>query len=77
MNLLLKIGLGGFALIVTAALFGPFLAPFAPEHMDITRELLPPGSGAVLGTGVNGIDVFSWVLTALQSASPSASRSCS
>ena len=30
--------------------------------MDITRELLPPGSGAVLGTGVNGIDVFSWVL---------------
>ena len=62
MNLLLKIGLGGFALIVTAALFGPFLAPFAPEHMDITRELLPPGSGAILGTGVNGIDVFSWVL---------------
>ncbi|MEE2835709.1 MAG: ABC transporter permease [Myxococcota bacterium] len=62
MNLLLKIGLGGFALIVTAALLGPFLAPFAPEHMDITRELLPPGSGAVLGTGVNGIDVFSWVL---------------
>ena len=62
MNLLLRIGLSGLALIVGAALIGPILAPFSPEHMDITRELLPPGEGSVLGTGVNGIDVFSWVL---------------
>jgi len=62
MNLLLKIGLTGLALIVGAAIIGPILAPFSPEHMDITRELLPPGDGSILGTGVNGIDVFSWVL---------------
>jgi peptide/nickel transport system permease protein len=62
MNLLLKLGLAGFTLLLSAALIGPFLAPYSVAYMDISRELLSPGDGNLLGTGVNGIDVLSWLL---------------
>lgn len=61
-NRLLAFGLTGTVLLVLAAVIGPILAPQGPHEIDITRELLAPGSGAPLGTGVNGIDVLSWLL---------------
>ena len=62
MNLLLKFGLAGLALLVGGAIFGPLFAPQGPEAIDITRELLGPNAHNLLGTGVNGTDVLSWVL---------------
>ncbi len=62
MNLLLKLGLSGLAVLVIAAVLGPLLAPHSAAHLDISRELLGPGGGHWLGTGVNGTDVLSWVM---------------
>jgi peptide/nickel transport system permease protein len=61
-NVLLKLGLAGMTLVVLAALLGPFLAPGGPNVIALDKELLPPGVGGVLGTGVNGIDVLTWLL---------------
>jgi len=61
-NLLLRIGLGGLSILLVAAVIGPFIAPSSAHDIDITRELLAPGEGGLLGTGVNGVDVLSWLL---------------
>ncbi|MFB1479376.1 ABC transporter permease [Corallococcus sp. RDP092CA] len=47
---------------VFTALFAPWLSPHAPDAIDLTRELSPPTSGHLLGTGENGIDVLTHVL---------------
>ena len=59
---LLRLGIAGTLLVVSAALLGPLLAPYGPHEIDITRELMSPTVAGGLGTGVNGIDVWSWLL---------------
>ena len=59
---LLRVGLTGTLLVVSAAYLGPIFAPYGPHEIDITRELMSPEMAGGLGTGVNGIDVFSWLL---------------
>ena len=59
---LLRVGLTGTLLVVLAAILGPIFAPYGPHEIDITRELMSPEMAGGLGTGVNGIDVFSWLL---------------
>jgi peptide/nickel transport system permease protein len=45
-----------------AALLAPWLSPHDPRAVDLARELLPPGPGAPLGTGENGVDLLSALL---------------
>jgi peptide/nickel transport system permease protein len=54
--------LGAILIYAAAALLAPLLAPHDPRAVDLARELLPPGPGAWLGTGENGIDVLSAIL---------------
>lgn len=50
------------ALVVLAALFGPLLAPFPYDAMDIMARLAPPGAEHWLGTDEFGRDVLSRML---------------
>ncbi|MBM65467.1 MAG: peptide ABC transporter permease [Myxococcales bacterium] len=59
---LLRVGIAGTLLVLLAAVLGPWLAPYGPQDIDITRELMAPSLAGGLGTGVNGIDVWSWLL---------------
>ena len=60
-------GLGLIAVVVAAAMFAPWLAPFAPEQQNfdgLTLEgaPLPPGGAYLLGTDLLGRDLFSRLL---------------
>ena len=60
-------GLGLIAVVVAAAIFAPWLAPFAPEQQNfdgLTLEgaPLPPGGAYLLGTDLLGRDLFSRLL---------------
>ncbi len=49
-------------LLVVAALLAPVITPYDPVHLDLTRRLLPPGPGHLMGTDALGRDMFSRVI---------------
>ncbi len=54
--------LGGtiIAAMVLMALFAPYLSPYHPYEMDVTKRLRPPGTpGYILGADESGRDIFS------------------
>ncbi|MBM4251296.1 MAG: ABC transporter permease [Deltaproteobacteria bacterium] len=55
----------GMAVIVTftvAALLAPWLAPTAPDEIDIAMRLMPPGPGGLLGRDLTGGSVLTAML---------------
>lgn len=50
------------AIVIAAALFAPWVAPYAPEQQDITRRLQPPSAAYWFGTDGFGRDVLTRVL---------------
>ena len=48
------------------ALVSPYVVPYAPEQIDVTKRLLPPSSEHWLGTDMLGRDVFSRLLVGSQ-----------
>ncbi len=58
------VALGGFGLIVLAAIFGPTLAPYDPLLTNASNALQPPSAEYWFGTDQLGRDVFSRVLVA-------------
>lgn len=63
-NPITAIAFGLFALIVTVAVFGPYLAPYDPMESNASRALQPPNWQHWFGTDNLGRDVFSRVLVA-------------
>jgi peptide/nickel transport system permease protein len=61
-----KMALLGSTIIVTItlmAIFAPYLSPYNPYEMDITKRLRPPGTpGYLLGADESGRDIFSRLL---------------
>jgi peptide/nickel transport system permease protein len=49
-------------LFVGSALFAPWLAPTAPDDMDIALRLTPPGAEDLLGRDINGGSVLTAML---------------
>lgn len=58
------VALGGFCVIVLAAIFGPSLAPYDPLQTNATNALQAPSLAHWFGTDQLGRDVFSRVLVA-------------
>ncbi len=56
------VGYGLSALFVALAIVGPVLAPFPEGALDLAHELEGPSGRHWLGTGENGIDLFSALL---------------
>ena len=54
--------LAWLTLVVAGAALAPWLAPEGPLEADTSRSLLPPGSGAALGTDLFGRDVLTRLL---------------
>jgi peptide/nickel transport system permease protein len=61
-SLSLKVGVSIMALIVLAAIFAPWIAPFDPNEQDFNAILMPPNLTHLFGTDVLGRDIFSRVL---------------
>ncbi|TYB88649.1 ABC transporter permease [Oceaniovalibus sp. ACAM 378] len=59
---LVAIGAAFLTLIVTFAVFAPWIAPFGPDAIDPVNRLLPPGGGHLMGTDHFGRDTFSRVV---------------
>ncbi len=59
---LVAIGAAFLTLIVTFAIFAPWIAPFGPDAIDPVNRLLPPGGGHLMGTDHFGRDTFSRVV---------------
>lgn len=58
-------GLSVLLTVIVLALLAPFIAPTAPDEMDIALRLKPPGFGALadlLGRDLNGGSVFTSML---------------
>jgi len=53
---------GLLALVALAALFAPLLAPYAPDHVELSSAYLGPSSGHLLGTDASGRDILSRLL---------------
>ena len=45
--------------VVAAAVFAPWVAPFDPYAIDLTNVMAPPGGDNLLGTDSNGRDILS------------------
>ena len=45
--------------VVLAATFAPWVAPFDPYDIDLTNTMAPPGGNNLLGTDSNGRDILS------------------
>ena len=58
------IGLAILAVVGTAAVFAPLLAPYDPDAMSIRNRLTPPGAEWWLGTDEFGRDTFSRLIYA-------------
>ncbi len=44
--------------VIVGAAVIPYLAPEGPQAMDLSRAMLPPGRGGLLGTDFMGRDIF-------------------
>jgi peptide/nickel transport system permease protein len=62
----LSVGLGVVGLLVLAALFAPYIAPYPPNQVNIIASLQPPSWQHWMGTDFVGRDVFSRVLFGLR-----------
>jgi peptide/nickel transport system permease protein len=51
---------------ILVAVVSPYLAPYPPEALDVTKRLLPPSSEHWLGTDLLGRDVLSRLLVGSQ-----------
>jgi peptide/nickel transport system permease protein len=58
-----QIGLPLVSVFALAALMGPWIAPFAPHAIDLAHDLEGPSRHHWLGTGDNGVDVLSVLLS--------------
>lgn len=47
------------SLVVLAAIFAPWVAPFDPYAINLTNVMAPPGGDNLLGTDSNGRDILS------------------
>lgn len=56
------IGILVVVLLISAAIFAPFLAPYDPAEQDIFKQLMPPSSENWFGTDNFGRDIFSRLL---------------
>lgn len=59
-----RYGLAGLGAVIVliwlfVAIAAPLIAPYAPDAVDVTARLLPPGQGHLLGTDELGRDVLS------------------
>lgn len=59
------LSLACFALLVLAAVFAPFLAPYAPSD-PVHMPYASPGDGGLLGADSLGRDMFSRILHGLR-----------
>jgi peptide/nickel transport system permease protein len=53
------VAFGFLVLLVIVAVFAPLVAPYDPNHSDLTAIFQPPGHGHLLGTDEIGRDVLS------------------
>ena len=51
---------------ILVAIVSPYVVPYPPEALDVTKRLLPPSSEHWLGTDLLGRDVFSRLLVGAQ-----------
>ncbi len=49
-------------LLVLLALLAPVISPYNPVQIDLTRRLLPPGPGHLMGTDALGRDMLSRII---------------
>jgi peptide/nickel transport system permease protein len=63
-----RIGIVMLGLFILVGIFGPWLAPYDPEHGDINARFLPISSAHWLGTDQNGVDTLSQLLWGARSA---------
>ncbi|MEV7009480.1 ABC transporter permease [Streptosporangium sp. NPDC051022] len=61
---LIRVGSALLILVVAAALLAPLLSSWGPEEIDSAASLAAPGGAHLLGTDLNGMDVWSRVLHA-------------
>jgi len=61
-HVLLKSGLTIFLILLLVAIFGPTLVGEEGIRPNLFHHLSPPGGNALLGRGVNGIDVLTWLV---------------
>jgi len=59
---------GAFIVIawIVTAIFAPWIAPYAPDAVDVTQRLLPPSAAHWMGTDTLGRDVFSRLIYGAQ-----------
>ncbi len=58
---------GGLAIaVLLVAAFAPYLTPYDPYEQDLSKALLPPGNGHLLGTDRYGRDMLSRVIMGSQ-----------
>jgi ABC-type dipeptide/oligopeptide/nickel transport system permease subunit len=60
------LALAVLALMGSGAIFAPWLAPYDPLHIELTRIMQPPGGTHWFGTDGQGRDIFSRVLFGLR-----------
>jgi peptide/nickel transport system permease protein len=63
-----KIGFVMLAVFVIAGLFGPWLAPYDPSHIDLGARFEGPSAAHWLGTDSKGADALSQLLWGARSA---------
>ncbi len=64
----LRVGLFLIGSILLLALAAPLIAPFDPTAIQLENRFQAPGSTHWFGTDQNGVDVFSEILLARESA---------
>ena len=62
LSALARVGLVMVAVVLLVALLGPWLAPYDPQLIDVTRQLDGPSAQHWLGTDENGADVLSTLI---------------
>lgn len=60
----LKVGSAMLLLVVLAAIFAPFVAPYQPDYQDLAAMIEPPSLAHPFGTDSLGRDIFSRTLFA-------------
>ena len=61
-NRLAVIGLAFVVLIISAAIFAPFITKYDPQKVDLRSMLKPPSTEHILGTDKIGRDVFARII---------------
>jgi peptide/nickel transport system permease protein len=71
-NGFLYLGFSIIGLLILIAIFGPLIAPYDPDEIDLQQTLQGPSSEHLLGTDSSGRDIFSRLLvgTRLSLAGP-------